>query len=344
MAKKTRNSHHARFLAIAGLCLAILSAATLGVNLLVDPLWYLGGNQLFPKNYAFNERLAKPNRLLKDIRRYDCLILGSSRVTLLDETKIAGHRCFNLSISAGSPAEFVFFADWAMKMGMKPDLVIVGIDAGYFTANWPAVSVPDFVREGTPPPDVVSAYLSTDVAKLSLRALHGRSSLPRYYDARFLGAILPSAPVYQPPKDLAREQLRGPYFTADRDHVQILRRIFPEARFIGYVPPVSAWRRARAYQGGTLDGYLKSISAIARLFDRFYDFSVPSDVTRDPTRTYDGSHYNIAINAEIAGALNGHKMTFGLAVHAIGERAYRHAFLEATRKFVRKLKQSRPRS
>lgn len=333
----TRNSYHARFLGTVGICLVILTTAILSMNLLVDPLGYFSGNQFFSKNYAFNERLMKPNRLMKDRNRYDCLIFGSSRVTLLDESKVAGQQCFNLSVSAGMPVEFVQFAKWANNMGVTPDLIIVGIEAAYFTEEKPSLPLPKFVREGNQPPGVISAYLSIDVAKFSLNTLLGRSPLPRYYDARFRGAILPSAPVYYPPEILEKEPLLGPYTVSIREHIHKLRQIFPDARFIGYVPPVSAWRRARAYQGGTLDGYLDLVFSTAEQFDQFYEFSIPNSVTQNPTRTYDGSHYDIATNEEILQALNGGKMAFGLAVHELDRSAYRRAFLTATSKFIRSI-------
>jgi len=78
---------------IAGLCLVI--------NFLVDPLWYLRGNLVTGVNFAFNERIAKLNQLMPRMQDYDCLIVGSSRTTLLPERRFSGHHCFNLAFSGG---------------------------------------------------------------------------------------------------------------------------------------------------------------------------------------------------------------------------------------------------
>ena len=79
----------------------LIVAACFAVNCLVDPLWYLKGNVLTGVNYPFNERMATVIRFLPRLRDYDCIILGTSRATLLPEEKIEGYRCYNLAISDG---------------------------------------------------------------------------------------------------------------------------------------------------------------------------------------------------------------------------------------------------
>src|SRR2546430_12505265 len=83
----------------------VVVAGCFATNCLVDPLWYLRGNVLTGINYPFNERLAKIIRLLPRLNDYDCLILGTSRATLLPEEQIPGYRCFNLAFSDGQVRE-----------------------------------------------------------------------------------------------------------------------------------------------------------------------------------------------------------------------------------------------
>src|ERR1700730_73349 len=90
-----------RYLAMLLGAVAVVAGACLAANALVDPLWYFAGNVVTGVNYAFNERLAKVNRLLPRLEQYDCLILGSSTSALLPERQIAGQRCFNLGFSSG---------------------------------------------------------------------------------------------------------------------------------------------------------------------------------------------------------------------------------------------------
>src|SRR5207302_4197875 len=90
----------------------VVVAGCFTVNCLVDPLWYVRGNVLTGINYPFNERLAKIIRLLPRLKDYDCLILGTSRATLLPEESIADRQCFNLAISDGQVSEQLFYADY----------------------------------------------------------------------------------------------------------------------------------------------------------------------------------------------------------------------------------------
>ena len=115
------------------LTISVFIAAALtiifAVNSAVDPLWFHGGNRLFPENYSFNERHAKTNHFMRDPKAYDCIVFGSSRLTLFDEREIDGFNCFNFSISDGRPDEFVNFAEYVSRFGNNINLVIVGVDA-----------------------------------------------------------------------------------------------------------------------------------------------------------------------------------------------------------------------
>src|SRR5260370_34519256 len=82
-----------------------------------------------------------------------------------------------------------------------------------------------------------------------------------------------------------------------------LRRQFPMARAIGYIPPESAWRIAAFSLTGELDAYLGAIGQVAAAYDEFLDFSVPSALTEGKEGTYDGSHYARSVNAKILAGL-----------------------------------------
>src|SRR3546814_13939979 len=122
--------------------------------LLVDPLWYVRGNRLTGVNYLFNERLAKSNLLLQAPRRYDFVIFGSSRATLLDGRLIKDHTCFNYAFSLGQSYEYLQFARFAKQFGLDPSLVIVAIDGENFVQRTDGYNPPAFVRNRRrPTPD-----------------------------------------------------------------------------------------------------------------------------------------------------------------------------------------------
>ena len=101
------------------------------INLLFDPLWYSNGNQLEGLNYMYDERLSKTNQYLKrrSSHAYNCIIFGSSRTTLLNESLLRDpYRCFNFSFSGGRIQEFLAYAKWLKNRGLNPDFVILGVD------------------------------------------------------------------------------------------------------------------------------------------------------------------------------------------------------------------------
>ena len=312
---------------LAGLCLVF--------NLLVDPLWYLHGNLVTGVNFAFNERVAKMNQLLPRLQEYDCLIMGSSRTTLLPERRFAGHRCVNLAFSGGRINEFLLYAHYLRARGFAPSLLIVGVDPFDFRGPMPDPDIPDFVRTQADPPSLLRTYLSLDALDFSIRELEGDSPHHRYYDRDLNCRILARARAYYPPRVIT------PFPEPSEVHIERaalyveLRRMFPAARAIGYVPPVSAWTVARLSLSGDLDGYLTALGRVAAAFDEFLDFGIPSTITATPSDTYDGSHYSEAVNARIAAALQSDQPGPGVDWHQQSARAIAALYRERLDRLVR---------
>ena len=283
----------------------LIAGACFLINCLVDPLWYLRGNVLTGINYPFNERLSKINQFLPRLRDYDCLILGSSRSTLLPVGSFKGHHCVNFAVSDGKVGEFLLYAQYLQARGMMPSLLIVDVRREDFIGPMPPPDVPDFIRAGENPSSIFATYLSIDALRFSIRTLEGDAPHHRYYDRNFDARLEvrsskhrydPSAPVeaMPPPFDVHPERAEF--------YIQ-LRQLFPTARAIGYLPPESASRIAAFSLTGGLDQYLGAIGHIAAAYDEFLDFAIPSPLTESPEGTYEGSHYSETVNARIAAAL-----------------------------------------
>jgi hypothetical protein len=106
----------------------------------------------------------------------------------------------------------------------------------------------------------------------------------------------PSVPI--------RDLYAGPFDNrAPLAEYEALHAIFPQALFVGYAPPISAWAIAEYQRIGWLRSYTGALWRVAGVFDRFTDYSVPSPLTRDPANTYDGTHYSEGTNAGIAADL-----------------------------------------
>ncbi len=320
-----------RYLRHWAVATATLVLGTLGLNLLVDPLWYSGGNRLTKRNYEFNERVSKANLFLQEPTRYDCLILGSSTSTIVRPSLLESHRCFNLAFSAGKVSEFLAYARWLRAHGAKPSLVIVGTDYVNFDPQGDKrVDVPDFVTRGEAPPPRWKSYLSLDALLWSTLAVLDQSPYPKFYDEHFEVRVRADAGTFDPEGlELAPRTLDPARASRFRE----LRDIFPEARFVGWMPPLSAWHVAELERVGVLPDYLRSLHALTTVYDEVYDFAAPSEVTTRTDSTYDGRHFGNEVNDRLTRRLAGHQDTFGVRVDELTLEAYGTLYSERLRTF-----------
>lgn len=286
------------FLSYIGRTLAgviVVLGAVMLVNLLVDPLWYFEGSPLSRRNFPFDERTSKSVRLLETPGAYDCIIFGGSRITLLNESHIAGHKCFNYSFSSGYIDEFIAFAEYARFLGVRPGLVIVELNGETF-ATGPIAEArntrpPAFIRDKKYPPPFWINYVSADALRFSLRRLFNRIGGPRYYDQELRGQASKGVLEFRPEERKDRVSVITGYSPDNIPLYTRLRAIFPEARFVGLVLYINAWEIADMDSAGLLPGYLATMHQASHEFEIFYDFGIPSPVTRDISLTYDGIHY-----------------------------------------------------
>ncbi|MEH6591114.1 MAG: hypothetical protein V7746_12700 [Halioglobus sp.] len=304
--------------------------AVYSINRVVDPMWYFGGNKISPVNFTYNERLSKTNNFLNRIEDIDCIIFGSSRTTLLDERSIEGYTCFNYSFSQGNIDEYIYFSDYLSGFGINPSLVVIGLDDYNFNKKGLPDNVPEFVREHEPPPSHFKTYLSLDALQFSIRTLLGLSPLPRFYNEDLIAQVRDDAPVYKP-KIRDRAWVKPRYDTIDK--LKLLVSYFPGARVIAFSPPISAWRVAEKGDE-EFEHYLEGVYSSSEVVSSFYDFTLPSKITRAVNNTYDGHHYSVAINNLIADKLNEKEVGFGINVHELNRADYFSVMKDARRKFV----------
>jgi hypothetical protein len=254
---------------------------------------------------------------------------------LLNAKRVKGYKCFNFAFSGGRIGGFIEYARYIKQLGISPKLFIVGVDGSNFGKSDSFKNVPDFIRAGTKPVGLIKSYLSLDALMFSLRTILAISPLPRYYQRDFTAGILKNAPKYQPNMETSIDQHEEKYNFNNIHLYRELRSIFPNSKFIGYVPPISAWRIAAMEKNGNIDVYLEAIYRISRFIRPLYDFSIPSETTRRTDNTYDGSHYDIETNDKIIDCFNGETHSFGVRVDMISEEDYKNTFLSELYRFVR---------
>ncbi len=321
-----------------GLVVSLLLGSVAAINWLIDPLWYSHGNILTGKNFTFNERITKTNLFLrtKDEINYDCVILGSSRVIALRPSNFAENKCFNYALKGGEIPDFVNYANFLKNQGLDPKIVYIGVDGLNFVEQERTDQEPltvENLRTKSP----LEAYLSADVLLFSAMTLVGISPDPgNYYDQNFEAVDFAHPPVYTPEfyKPLPPQK-------CDLSSVEAfanLRKLFPKAKFVGYVPPRSAWSMINdTYGRNLMDCYLRGFHQLSQRYDVMYDFSAPSKITKNPAHTFDGSHYSVTVNNKIAEILQG-KSTgsdFGIRVDRYEFEEYRNIYRQKLRNFLK---------
>lgn len=319
-----------------GLITFVMLGSVVGINWLIDPLWYSHGNILTGKNFTFNERITKTNLFsrTKDQEQYDCIILGSSRVIALRSSNFTTNNCFNYALKGGEIPDFVNYAESLKKEGIDPKAVYIGVDGLNFVEKKRTEQEPlSFDNLTTKSP--LEAYLSADVLLFSAMTLAGISPDPgNYYDSNFEPVDFAEAPIYTP-------QFYKPQSTQKCDLSSVetfanLRKSFPNAKFIGYVPPRSAWSMINdTYGRNLMDCYLLGFHQLAQSYDEMYDFSAPSSITKNPKNTFDGSHYSVTVNNEIAEILQGKQnKDFGIKVSQYNFDDYRKIYRQKLQDFL----------
>ncbi len=301
-----RNS--ARYLAgfLFGLCLT--GSLVFAFNCLIDPLWFFGGNRLQAKNFTFNERISKSVWLDRNHPNFDCLILGSSRATLIDTRDIPNSHCFNYSVGGGTLADSLHLARFA---GQKIDgLTTVFVSVDDF--NWIRPSALNLKNPSRFSQDIQSKlspfshYLGLSALGMSVRTLLDSSPTPRYYARDFSIQVRADAPTLadgMPRYALAIPQLSDVQIkkniSAVSEAIQGIRVVFPRCRLVGFVPFTSTEIIAANLDKVGVNRYMEAQISLAAGFDDFYDFSIISSVTTDPSTTYDGGHFFPNINARL---------------------------------------------
>jgi hypothetical protein len=319
-----------------GLVTFLLLGSVAGINWLIDPLWYSHGNILTGRNFAFNERITKANVFLrtKDQANYNCLILGSSRVIALRASEFKESRCFNYALKGAEIPDFVSYANSLKEKGIEPKVVYIGVDGMNFVEKERTEQEPlDIENIATKSP--LQAYLSSDVLLFSAMTLLGLSPDPgNYYDQNFEAVDFENPPIYKPEfyKPLADQKCD----LADVETFANLRQVFPQAKFVGYVPPISAWSMINdTYGRNLMDCYLLAFHQLGQSYDVMYDFSAPSTITKNPNNTFDGSHFSVTVNNKIAAVVQGKPYEdFGIRVDQYSFDEYRKIYRQKLRGFL----------
>jgi hypothetical protein len=233
----------------------LLGAGTIaGFNALIDPLWFFRHEHALNRVQAgFDERAQKTNWLRARPGRFDAVLLGSSRVTYVDQRDSAPWRLANLAANALRPREYRPYLDHFAKLNGPPALVVLGVDfhmSRHLRPGGPRDPAAYLARAGDPR-YLAGSLLSLDLSGRSLRVaarsaglLGPAEGLDRYdrHNVRRMAEAIDDA--YRAREALADLELfRAVLYAGYRYDEGLpglwrgLRAAYPGARFLVFTTP-----------------------------------------------------------------------------------------------------------
>lgn len=304
----------AKRFALIWFVLVLLSLAGLvGFNGWVDPLW-LGTheNAWNTRQWGFDERQQKTNRLRFGEVQYNALLFGSSRSSYISQKDFTKHLVFNYSAGGMRPAEFSDYLDFAVLQHGKPfNVVYLGLDFFAANATYPSTAAkPSMViQRNADELYRLSVLLSEDTLRKSIR--YARDSKSEFgcdcYD-RHNVKFRPARPKDEAAAALAedlemyRKQVYAnfEYDATLRKTLEGLRIRNPETHFVAFTTPESKRLFDLVAEMGLTKKYRLWLDDITSVFGGVYVFSGDNSVTREGTNYADGHHFYPQVGTWIA--------------------------------------------
>lgn len=293
-------------------------------NYTIDPLWtYCHSNRYNNAQPGFNERQLKTNRAyFCGLEQYDALLLGSSRVTYINQHDFKTMKVFNYSGVAMYPIEYKKWIQQAKKIkGDSFKTILIGVD--FFGSNDGAFGKQQ-IKE-TPAPshylDTSSSFMyrykmlfTMDTLDKSIEAIEHSKHLGtidytrdnvkqtiRISDARKQQAIHHQRSLYG-------NLVYGKgyhYNTKVRHYFETIKKENPGTRFIIFTTPISADLFKMLVQRGNLPDYKRWLTMLVDVFGEVYDFMGINTITQDPTNYTDLHHFYPEFGTLIADRVTG---------------------------------------
>ena len=112
-----------------------LIAIFAGMSFYIDPFNVLHPFKIRDNGVEPNKNYIKMTYILSEPKKFDAFIFGSSRVGRINVKKITNKNCYNMTYSAGLPAEHLANLKTFFNNGVIPETIYMGIDSLSYTTN-----------------------------------------------------------------------------------------------------------------------------------------------------------------------------------------------------------------
>lgn len=323
------NTYIRTFLATALSLLLLI----LVLNVVVDPMCYMNWQNMFnSKRVNFDPRVQKTNRIMHVGDVYDGILLGSSRMAAVDVALFRNEHIFNYGLGSIYPSEYDGYIA-AASLRHNITAVYLGLDFygtsrhqfSFATQRQPQYYIDGAVR----PVRILGALLSLGGArhalKTAVKSVTGQAT-GNYFDDCFVELKSGLTPTEK--RAAVNEQLHmyheecyGARYEWDQELPQIfemLRRKWPEKRFVVFTTPISWPMFSLLVRDGRLPDYERWLRAAVQAFGTVHDFMGRNSVTMDMANYGDAHHFLPPVAAHIVHRITGQAGTvpndFGVLV------------------------------
>jgi hypothetical protein len=294
-------------------------------NYLVDPFWcFSHGYRLSSFQKPFNERQQKTNYLkFSNHIRYDALIIGNSRTSMINQNDFNGMRAYNYSMGGMTPYEYADYIDYFKRTVGTPAVIFLSLDfSGSSAGARYYVERPSFyIGTANNPLYRFKILFTNDTFHDSMENLrlqqfidhkkHGDGIIN--YDHANVASILP-------PNDLAANQsniLKALGLLAESyrngykyrgDYKDLLRQLLvenPDSRFIVFTTPVTEAYFCTLVQEGLLPAYERWLREMVEVFGQVWHFEYPHSIARNQDNFCDTNHFYPDVGTMIAHRITG---------------------------------------
>ncbi len=285
-----------------------------GFNVFIDPLWVFGHAHAWndvQNNY--DERLTKTNRITYQPFDYDRILLGNSRVNMINQNDFKRLRVYNYAVPGLEIDEIHDMIEYAKKQrGQEFQTILIGLDIAQTNTREPSERITSYFENHEDPFHIVKMLLSMDTfehAAGNFRAsIKNSHDFLRNYNRENIATVKKQTAAetetginviinkYQ--KSFSNK--RYTYNEAYKETLEQWKQDNPNTQFIIFTTPLPTVTLQAIWAQGRVADYNRWLSELVDVFGEVVHFENDNSITRNHSNFYDGGHYYEHIGTMIA--------------------------------------------
>lgn len=330
------------------LLLVPILITVMGFNYYIDPLWNFNHkNDYNTYQIGFDERQQKTNYITSRPFNYDSLLLGTSRVTYMDQTQFKENNVYNYSLSELHINEYGPFIEYAKKQKKSPfDKIYMELYFESFRKGESRFKDPNLFFENSENPFYrYTSLFSYSTMKRSIDNM-GYSKADYYDGYRSYNRDNVASTIYV--NENIKESLEGypewfeenkyeenyPY---DPEYIEKLKRLTeenPSTNFVVFTDTMPAGKlKAILNDPYYWEMYERWIREMLEVFGEVYSFQTVNEYTSDEKYWFDNFHYYPNVGDKIIANLEGRENDPSFCIRVTKENV--EAFFITLKKMIK---------